>query len=220
MDCKNTLWQHLIVGILSLGLSFAFRYLLDIPWSTSFARVSFFLLFLVLIIGPIMRMKKSTDLLSSVSPLSWRGELGIWFFIISLLHFIFVLMRSPLSELIKIGGSGYALTNLIGLIALIWALVLALTSFGKVINFLGVDLWKKLHTLTYVVFYLVAAHFIYFQFFSTYGEVGPDWFGYIAVIMTVIIIIMQVVAFIFMIKKTQTESCLVDKPKSSKKTKK
>jgi DMSO/TMAO reductase YedYZ heme-binding membrane subunit len=77
-----------------------------------------------------------------------------------------------------------------------------------VIKFLGVDLWKKLHTLTYVVFYLIAAHFIYFQFFSTYGEVGPDWFGYLAVTMTAIIIILQLIAFTCMIKKHRGEECL------------
>jgi sulfoxide reductase heme-binding subunit YedZ len=206
MDAKNTLRQHLIVGIFSVGLAFIFRFLLDISWSVSFARVSFFLLFLVLAIGPIMRMKKFVKkLLPNFIPLSWRGELGIWFFITSLAHFVFVLLRSPLSELIKIGGSGYGLTNLIGLIALVWALFLAATSFGKVIVFLGVDLWKKLHSLTYVVFYLVAVHFIYFQFFSTYGVIGPDWFGYFAVVMTVIVIIIQIIAFILTVTKYRKE---------------
>tara|TARA_Y100000310_G_scaffold155538_1_gene155020 strand:- start:8294 stop:8932 length:639 start_codon:yes stop_codon:yes gene_type:complete len=206
MDAKNTLSKHLIVGIFSLALVFILRFLLNISWSVSFARVSFILLFLVLIIGPIMRMKKSVkNLLPDFTPLSWRGEIGIWFFITGLTHFIFVLLRRPFSELIKIGGGGDGLTNLLGFIALFLALLLAATSFGKVITFLGVDLWKKLHTLTYVVFYLVAAHFIYFQFFSTYGEVGPDWFGYLAVAMTVIIIIMQVIAFICMIMKNRRE---------------
>tara|TARA_Y100000310_G_scaffold315268_1_gene365604 strand:+ start:753 stop:1439 length:687 start_codon:yes stop_codon:yes gene_type:complete len=216
MDAKNTLSKHLVVGILSIGLAFILRFLLDNSWSVSFARVSFFLLFLVLAIGPIMRMKKSTGLLFYFTPLSWRGEIGIWFFITGLAHFVFVLMRRPLSELIKIGGSGYGLTNLLGLIALVWALFLAATSFGKIIKFLGVDLWKKLHTMTYVVFYLVAAHFIYFQFFSTYGEVGPDWFGYLAVALTIIIIVMQVTAFSCMIKKHKGESCLIEQPKPVK----
>jgi sulfoxide reductase heme-binding subunit YedZ len=209
MDAKNTLWQHLIVGISSVGLALIFKFLLNNSWSVSFARVSFILLFLVLAIGPIMRMKKSVkDLESFFTPLSWRGELGIWFFITGLTHFIFVLLRRPFSELIKIGGGGYGLTNLLGLVALVWALLLAVTSFGTVIKFLGVELWKKLHTLTYVVFYLIAAHFIYFQFFSTYGEVGPDWFGYLAVTMTAIIIILQLIAFTCMIKKHRGEECL------------
>lgn len=206
MDAKNTLKQHLIVSIFSLGLAFIFKFLLGTSWSVSFARVSFILLFLVLVIGPIMRMKKSGgNLLPSFAPSSWRGEIGIWFFITGLTHFIFVFLRRPLSELIKLGGGGYGLANLLGLIALFWALLLAATSFGKVIAFLGIDLWKKFHTLTYVVFYLVAGHFIYFQFFSTYGEIGPDWFGYLAVIMTGIIIALQLFAFLLMIIKYRKE---------------
>ena len=58
MDAKNTLRQHLIVGIFSLGLVAIFRFLLDISWSVSFARVSFILLFLILIIGPAIEMKQ------------------------------------------------------------------------------------------------------------------------------------------------------------------
>lgn len=209
MDAKNTLRQHLIVGIFSLGLISIFRFLLNLSWSVSFARVSFILLFLVLIIGPIMRMKESVkNLLPSFVPISWRGELGIWFFITGLTHFIFVLMRGSFLELIKIGGEGYGLANLLGLIALFLALLLAFTSFGKIIEFLGIDLWKKLHTLTYVVFYLVTGHFIYFQFFSTYGGIGPDWFGYLAVAMAIIVIIMQLIAFICMIKKHRGETYL------------
>jgi DMSO/TMAO reductase YedYZ heme-binding membrane subunit len=66
---------------------------------------------------------------------------------------------------------------------------------------LGIDLWKWLHSLTYVIFYLVSGHFIYFQFFSTYGGAGPDWFGYLAVTMAAIIIVLQLTAFIAMIVK-------------------
>ena len=104
------------------------------------------------------------------------------------------------------GGSGYGLTNLIGLIALFWAVLLTITSFNKVITFIGIGAWKWLHSLTYVIFYLVSAHFIYFQFFSTYGEVGPDWFGYTAVAMAIIIIVLQLIAFIIAITKHRKET--------------
>ena len=149
-----------------------------------------------------MRIKEPRkDSTPFMTPWKWRGELGIWFALTGLIHFIIVLRERPLWELIKIGGSGYGLANLLGLVALFWALVLAATSFGKVIGLLGVESWKRLHTLTYVVFYLVAGHFMYFQFFSTYGEVGPDWFGYMALAMTLIIIILQAIAFILAIAK-------------------
>jgi sulfoxide reductase heme-binding subunit YedZ len=205
MDARNTLRQHLIVGIFSLGLVSIFKFLLNISWTVSFARISFILLFLILIIGPIMRLKKPTQSSSPLfSPWSWRGELGIWFTLTALVHFIIILVLRSFSSLIHIGGEGYGLANLLGLIALFWSLLLTATSFGKVIEGLGIDLWKWLHSLTHAVFYLVSGHFIYFQFFSTYGG-GPDWFGYLAVIMVVIVIVLQLVTFTLMIKNPKLE---------------
>lgn len=203
MDIKNTPIQHAIVGIFSLILVLILKLLLEVPWSISFGRVSFFLLFLILIIGPIMRIKKPTESSSPLAtPWSWRGELGIWFALMSLAHFIIIIIDRPLSDLIKIGGGGFALANLLGLVALFWALILMATSFSKIISFIGINSWKWLHSMTYVIFYLVSGHFIYFQFFSTHGEIGPDWFGYVAVTMAIVIIILQLVAFTVTIKKT------------------
>ena len=87
MDARNTLRQHLIVGVFSLGLVAILRFLLDNSWTVSFARVSFILLFLILIIGPVMRLKRPAQISSPLfAPWSWRGELGIWFMIVSIIH--------------------------------------------------------------------------------------------------------------------------------------
>jgi len=207
MDAKNTLIQHTIVGVFSLAIAAVFYFLFDIRWSTSFARVSFILLFLALIIGPVMKLKKPAEVSSPLAiPWSWRGELGIWFTLTALVHFIFVLLNRSFFKLIYVGGGGGALSNFIGLIALLLAIVLTFTSINKVIIFLGVESWKWLHGLTYVIFYLIAAHFIYYQFFSTYGEIGPDWFGYLASAMTIIILILQAIAFVMVIKKRKASS--------------
>jgi len=149
-----------------------------------------------------MRLKNPMGILSPfITPWSWRGELGIWFTLTALTHFIVLLSKSSFFDLIKIGGAGYGLANFLGFIALFIALLLTATSFRKIIVFIGVESWKWLHSLTYVIFYLASAHFIYFQYFSTYGEVGPDWFGYTAVVMAIIIIILQLFAFIATTKK-------------------
>jgi len=42
--------------------------------------------------------------------------------------------------------------------------VLAATSFDRAVSFLGISSWKWLHTFTYVIFYLVALHSVYFAF--------------------------------------------------------
>lgn len=217
MDTKNTPLQHLMVGAFALALVAIFNRYLGTEWSTSFGRVSFILLFMVLFIGPATKIKRPKDASSPLTtPWSWRSELGIWFTLTALTHFIIILTERPLSALIKIGGSGFSLTNLLGLIALFWGLVLAATSFEKVIHFLGVLSWKWLHSLTYVVFYLSATHLAYFQFFSAYGEIGPDWFGYTATTMAAIIILMQVIAFIKTVAKHNQELALISKKKPKK----
>ncbi|MBU1202760.1 ferric reductase-like transmembrane domain-containing protein [Patescibacteria group bacterium] len=178
------------------------HFLFNIEWTTSFARTAFILLFIILIIGPLFRIKVPSKKMSPMmNPWSWRGELGIWFTIMALAHFILLLIEQPLTQLIKIGGSGYSLTNFIGLIALIISIILSFASLGKVIKFLGVISWKVLHSLTYVVFYLVASHLIYFQFFSSYGKVGPDWFGWISVVAMTLVVILQIIAFVKIVTK-------------------
>ena len=202
MDSKNHPIQHLIVGTISLALVSIFHFLLEIPWSTSFGRTSYILLFLVLIIGPVMRLKKPAKSSSPfITPWSWRGELGIYFALAALTHFIILLFKRSFFDLIKIGGSGYSLANSLGLVALFFALLLTATSSRKAIIFMGIKSWKWLHSLTYVIFYLASMHFIYFQFFSTYGEVGPDWFGYTAATMAITVIAIQFIAFTMAIKK-------------------
>ncbi len=218
MDVKNTPRQHAIVGIFALTLVVFYNLVLHIEWATALGRASFVLLFLVMIIGPIMRIKKpSENALPLIAPWSWRGELGIWFALLGLGHFIIVLLDRPFNALIKIGGSGFGLANLLGLAALIWALFLMFTSFNKVIMYLGVTSWRWLHSFTNVVFYLVSAHFIYFQFFSTYGDIGPDWFGYMAVAMAGTIIILQLTGFAVAVKKYRSEQSKVVIKKTLKK---
>lgn len=197
MDAKNSLKQHLVVAALSLGAVALFYFALDMSLPMAFARVSFFLLFIILIIGPLKKlMHKSVKLTVMIAAWSWRGELGIWFTITALTHFILLWLDRPLGQMIKIGGSGYSLANLIGLVALVWAVLLAITSLNKVILFLGLGVWKWVHSFTYVVFYLSVVHVVYFQFFSTHGEVGPDWFGYAMVTMAVVVVALQFMAFL------------------------
>lgn len=202
MDVQNNPSKHIIVGVFSIILVLAQYYLLDTEWPAAFARTAFVLLVLVLIIGPLVGLKViNKEMHPKIEPWSWRGELGIWFTIMALAHFIILLIERPLTDMIKIGGSGYSLTNFIGLIALVISIILSFASLGRVIKFLGVVSWRVLHSLTYVVFYLVAAHLIYFQFFSSYGEVGPDWFGWLAVILSSLVIILQIAAYIQTVRR-------------------
>lgn len=197
MDARNTPLQHTILLILVTVIALTFYYVFDMPLAKIFARTAYVLLFLILFIGPFTKMKKQSNVSSHLLiPISWRGELGIWFFITALSHFILIWLDRPLTRLIRIGGSGYSLANLIGLIALILTLPLAVSSFGKVITFMGIDSWRWLHRFAHMIFYLVTAHVFYFQFFSTHERSGPDSFGYLVAIMATIIVLMKFTAFI------------------------
>lgn len=198
MDAKNSPTKHIAVATVSAALIVVFRLLIEMPWPMAFARVSFILLFLILIIGPLQKLKNPAKKASAtVAAWSWRGELGIWFTITALVHFILLWIDRSLGQMIRIGGSGYGLANVIGLVALVWAVILAITSLNAVIMFLGLKVWKWVHSFTYVVFYLVVAHIAYFQFFSTYGGgVDTDWFGYMMLGMAVIVLVLQCSAFV------------------------
>lgn len=211
IDVKNTLSKHFCVGAFSIVLAILLNYLSGVGWSTAFARVSFFLLFLTLIIGPVMRLRKPKKEFSVFKkPWTWRGELGIWFFITGLVHFYFAMNHDFIGGSLKgalgggIGGGGLGIANLLGLIALVLSLVLAATSFNKVIKYLGIESWKWIQSFTYVVFYLVFGHLAYFQFFTTHGS-GPDWFGYASIAMFLIILILQILAFIKTVKENRKE---------------
>ncbi len=211
IDVKNTLGKHICVGVFSIGLAVLLNFIFGIGWSTSFARVSFFLLFLTLIIGPVMRLRKPKKEFSIFKkPWTWRGELGIWFVITGLAHFYFAMNHDFIGGTLKgalgggIGGGGLGLANLLGLIALVISLILAVTSFNKIIKFLGIESWKWIQSFTYVVFYLVVGHLTYFQFFTTHGS-GPDWFGYSSIIMFFIILILQIFACVKTVKEYREE---------------
>lgn len=203
MDGYNTLKQHAIVGILSLISVLILFIVAEAPLPAAFARTSFFLLFITLAIGPMMKIKAPSKVTSPLMlPWTWRGELGIWFTITGLAHFILLALDRPLTSFIQVGGSGYALANLLGAVALFWAIVLSATSSSKAIKALGVSSWKWIQNFAYLIFYLIAGHYLYFQFFSTYGEnPGPDWFGWVALAMTLLVIALELVAFVVVVKK-------------------
>lgn len=202
MDGYNTLKQHFIVGTISLILIYLSFQLTEASLAASFARVSFLLLFLTMIIGPIVKLKSpKPGTPPLMHPWTWRGEFGIWFTITGFMHFILLTMNRPLGSFIELGGGGYALANLLGAIALFWALILSATSCSKAIRMLGLSSWKWIQGFAYVIFYLTACHYIYFQFFSTHeNSSGPDWFGYLATGMALLVIFLQFTSFFSVIR--------------------
>lgn len=192
MDFRNTFSYHLIVALISLILVLIL-FSFEITLARATAAVAFFLLFLTLIIGPVMRIwRPNLKALPLDLPWSWRGELGIWFTIVSLIHITIVFSGKQWDVVGYMVGM--RLADLVALVAIFLAVVLAITSFGKVIKFLGIASWKWLHSFSYVIFYLISAHVINHAFLRA-GR-PADWLHWSYLVMILIVIALQIGAFV------------------------
>jgi len=192
MDLKNNFLYHLIVALSSVLLA-ALLYSLGIEFGRAAAGTAFIPLFLTLSIGPVMRLwRPALEALPWNLPWSWRGELGVWFTIFSIAHLLLIFKGNQWD----VAGylAGMRISDLIGLVALLIAVVLAGTSFGKAIKFLGLQSWRWIQSFAYVVFYLVGAHTLNHAFFRP-GRPG-DWLHWAYLAMIIVIILLQSAGFL------------------------
>lgn len=196
MDVRNNFTYHFIVATGSFALILILR-LSGIELNRAVAAAAFTLLFLTLAIGPITRIwKPGVKVLPWNLPWSWRGELGIWFTIISISHMLFIFKGAQWD----IAGyfTGIRLGNLLAFVALFWALILAATSFSPVIRFIGVSSWRWLHSFAYVIFYLVGMHVMNHAFLRP-GR-PSDWLHWIYLVMMLLIVFLQFAAWAVTVK--------------------
>jgi methionine sulfoxide reductase heme-binding subunit len=170
--------RHLVVGsiavaVVSLGWQVHSEWDPDMRLWKAFGVGSFFMIWCVVVIGP------ATKLIPPLTRIiTWRRECGVWFTLIALVHGYLILSGWVQWDLRELMGyeyveelemwlrfePGFGLANLMGLVALLFAVILASTSFDRAVSFLGISSWKWLHNFTYVIFYIVALHAIYFAF--------------------------------------------------------
>ena len=175
---KAVFWRHLTVASIAALLVF-WVWRLNSVWSPdmrlwkAFGGAAFILLWFTVLIGPAARLWRPLTRI-----ITWRREAGVWFALVALVHGFLILngwARWGLWELLGYQyvaeldtylrfEPGFGLANLMGLLALVFALALAATSFDKAVSFLGISSWKWLHTFAYVIFYLIALHAVYFAF--------------------------------------------------------
>ncbi|MAZ30176.1 hypothetical protein CL655_02735 [bacterium] len=175
---KVALARHVGMAIVG-GLLIYLVWSLNSTWSPdmrlwkAFGGASFFLLWFAVFIGPAAKLVPALNVV-----LSYRREAGVWFFLIALVHGYLILDGWVRWSVWEFFGyqyfaevdtylrveSGFGLANLLGFVALTFALALAATSFDKAVNWLGIQSWKWLHMFAYVVFYLGAVHVVYYAF--------------------------------------------------------
>jgi len=215
------LFRHTLVALFAVAVSAPFWYG-RLDWDTEMrlwravGDGSFVLLFIVLILGPMARFWTPLNRL-----LPWRKELGIWFAILALGHTLLVLdgwvrwewMRFFGYEfIIRVGRyarmePGFGLSNLIGIVAMVIAVPLMLTSSNWAVKRLGATAWKWLHLGAYTIFYLVVLHSLYFLFmhytvsFHRRVPLDENWFRYPFLVAALLVLGIQLIAFVLTVRK-------------------
>jgi len=213
---RTVLIRHTVVAVIAALLVFGV-WQANSFWSPdmrlwkAFGGASIILLWGALMIGPAARLWRPLNRF-----VSWRREYGIWFAIISFVHGYLVwdgwarwdvagllgFQYSAEAEMFLRVEPGFGLANLMGIVAVLLGLVLAATSFDRVVSFFGISSWKWLHTLAYAIYYLVSLHVLYFAFLhyvpsalrmTEYPD-NPLRYLYLALILSITII--QAAAFI------------------------
>lgn len=170
---------------------------------------AFVLLLVTLSLGPLARISRPVTRL-----LPWRRQCGIWFALGATVHGFLVIhgwarwsLRRFLGyEIVPQLGRevrlepGFGLANLVGLTALVFALVLAATSSDRALRRLGAPAWKWLHHSALFVFYLSLLHAGYFLFLHYTASFHkaippPDWFRFPFVALGMALLVMQGAAF-------------------------
>ena len=93
---------------------------------------------------------------------------------------------------------GFALANLIGILALVYGAILALTSNDRSLDWLGATVWKFVQRGTYVLWWLSVIHTGYFLFlhFQDYHRQVPEpnWAQWPFVGLVGVVLILQTAA--------------------------
>lgn len=198
------------IGLFSIGIGSVI--LAGILWITGYdiqrvvAAIPYMILFLVLIIGPIVRIWPAIlKRFAPGFPVSWRSELGIWFAIWSVVHVLFVFCARDwdiIGYLIDMSPWAFG-----ALVAVIISIVLAFTSNQKALKWMGVEAWKwhQSHG-TYVIFWLAVVHVYdraYLRPLDDMGFPSSDPLHLVYIIMTITVIIFHIAAFIKIVSEYQ-----------------
>lgn len=208
IDAQNKLYCHLSIAIvttLAVLVSWYFMageisltkdtvYILARPVGA----IPFFLLFLVMIIGPVMKLFPVLFPKWGDFPWNWRAELGIWFAVWSVIHMLLVFAGRDWNVGAYLANiSPWALG---ALIATLLAVLLAGVSFRGAINYLGSDSWKWLQNyFTYVIWWLVVIHVLNIALLRP-GFLSEDWLHRMYLIMVLIVPVLQTLAFIKVVR--------------------
>ena len=144
-------------------------------WNRAIGDVSILLVALSMAIGPLSRLFSRFK-----RALPWRREFGIYGVILAFIHATIILIGWVELDLMRLFGfeyhpqleqyvmlkHGFGLANILGIAALLYASILALTSNNFSQKFLGASVWKHVQQGTYILWWLTVLHTGYFLFLN------------------------------------------------------
>ena len=157
-------------------------------WNRAVGDMSLVLVALAMAAGPTARLWSWARAL-----LPWRRELGVWGTLLAVVHTVIILDGWVEWDLIRLFGyqfhpalgqyvmlqHGFGLANAIGIAALLYGIVLALSSNDRSQKLLGGSVWKFLQQSAYVLWALALVHtayFLYLHFQDFHRQVpDPNW---------------------------------------------
>ena len=177
-------------------------------WNRAIGDMSFLLIAFSMAIGPLSRL---VSRLKALVP--WRRELGIYGVILATVHTIIILAGWIEWDLVRIFGfqlhpsgiyvmvqHGFGLANVIGLVALFYGIVLALSSSNWSQRLLGGSVWKFLQQGAYVLWMLIIVHtayFLFLHFLDFHRSVPePNWLQIPFSVLVSSVVSLQIAAFI------------------------
>jgi len=176
-------------------------------WNRAIGDTSVLLVALSMMIGPLSRLWARAKRLTP-----WRRELGIYGVVLAFIHATIILVGWMEWDLYKLIGMefhpqlqryvmfqhGLGFANILGIAALIYALVLALTSNDRSQRWLGASVWKHVQQGTYIMWWIIVLHTGYFLFmhFLDYHRATPEpnWFRWPFVGLVLLVMALQFAA--------------------------
>ncbi len=214
-NLANAGWKtrHLLVLVVAVLGTYAFlesraQWSEMHRWNRAIGDMSLVMIAFSMAIGPLSRL-----VLRLRSLIPWRRELGIYGVLLAFIHTIIILAGWVEWDLVRIFGyelhpsgvyvmlqHGFGLANVIGIIALLYGTVLALSSSNWSQRLLGGQVWKFLQQSAYVLWMLIVTHtayFLYLHFQDFHRRVPePNWAQVPFAILVSVVVVLQLAAFV------------------------
>jgi len=177
-------------------------------WNRAVGDMSLVMVALAMSIGPLSRLWPGFR-----GWIPWRRELGIYSVLLGFIHVIVILAGWVEWDLVRLFGyefhpglqryvmvqHGFGLANVIGILALFYALALALSSNNWSQQKLGAMVWKFLQQGAYVYWMLIVVHtayFLYLHFQDFHRRIpDPNWAQLPFVGLILLVLVLQLAAF-------------------------